>query len=283
MGSVQHGVIISGDDAVRRQLTPDHELTIGRGRGCGLRIAHEPEDDHVSRLAATLRVLSDCVLVRNESTSKLLLLRPLSGSERPIEPGAATTSLPHRQFAVVVTGRFGREYLIQVDARGLPAPTRVPVEEIGPDSTPTVVSPPIVLTPAQRRLLAALCEPLLVASGTQAIAATYRQVGLRVGRQPGYVRNVFKQIRERLDSHGVPGLVSRDRQESYEDFRLALAMWAIRSGTITRVDLLDLDRTGSDGADAGIVEADAADQDEGDDGDEPAPQPGSRPDRDVRA
>jgi hypothetical protein len=224
-------------DADRHLLFPERELTLGRGRACDLRIAHDPEDDHVSRLAATLRALSDCVLVRNESTSKVLILRPVTGSERAIEPGEATTSLPHRQFAIVITGRFGREYTVQVDARGLPIPTHLPVEEIAPDSTPTVISPPIVLTPAQRRLLTALCEPLLIGSGTQATAATYRQVGVRVGRQPGYVRNVFKQIRERLDSHGVPGLVSRDRRDVYEDFRLPLAMWAIRSGTITEADL----------------------------------------------
>jgi hypothetical protein len=233
MGSVS----IVSVDAERRLLAPEHQLTVGRGRACDLRIAFDPEDDHVSRLAATLRALDDCVLVRNESSSKLLILRPLTGSERPIEPGGATTSLPHRQFSLVVTGRFGREYAVQVDARGLAAPIRLPVEEIGPDSAPTVVSPPIVLTPAQRRLLTALCEPLLVGSGAAAAAATYRQVGLRVGRQPGYVRNVFKQIREKLDSHGIPGLVSRDRQDVYEDFRLPLAMWAIRSGTITPADL----------------------------------------------
>jgi hypothetical protein len=255
MGSVS----IFSPDAERRILGSDHQLTVGRGRACDLRIAHDPEDDYVSRLAVTVQALSDCVLVRNESTSKLLILRPLTGSEREIEPGEATTSLPHRQFAIILTGRFGREYTVQVDARGLPEPTQLPIEELAPDSAPTLVSPPIVLTPAQRRLLTALCEPLLIGSGPQASAATYRQVGLRVGRQPGYVRNVFKQIREKLDSHGVPGLVSRNRRDVYEDFRLPLAMWAIRSGTITEADLagdLESERPGSSADVAADPEAD---------------------------
>ncbi|GLY16054.1 hypothetical protein Kisp01_30690 [Kineosporia sp. NBRC 101677] len=220
----------------RRAARPGQEVTVGRSRTCDLRVAHEPEDDHVSRHTATLRVLADCVLIRNVSSSKLLTLRPHTGAARTVEPGAATTSLPWRQFDVVVTGRFGREYVVQVDARGLP-PSRPETEE-ETDSSPTVVVPPIMLTPAQRRLLTALCEPLLTRSGPEASAATYRQVAERVGRRPGYVRNVFKQVREKLDSHGVPGLVSRERPDAAEDFRLPLAMWAIRSGTITRADLV---------------------------------------------
>ncbi|MBT0769683.1 hypothetical protein KIH74_12165 [Kineosporia sp. J2-2] len=220
---------------VRRAVPPGQEVTVGRSRACDLRVAFEPEDDHVSRHSATLRVLADCVLIRNVSSSKLISLRPLTGAARTVEPGAATTSLPWRQFDVVITGRFGRDYVVHVDARGLP-PSSTALEEES-DSSPTVVVPPIMLTPAQRRLLTALCEPLLTRSGTQASAATYRQVAERVGRRPGYVRNVFKQVREKLDSHGVPGLVSRERPDAAEDFRLPLAMWAIRSGTITHADL----------------------------------------------
>jgi hypothetical protein len=221
---------------VRRAVPPGQEVTVGRSRACDLRIAYEPEDDHVSRHTATLRVMADCVLIRNASSSKLITLRPPTGAARTIEPGAATTSLPWRQFDVVITGRFGRDYVVHVDARGLP-PSRSELEEEESDSSPTVVVPPIVLTPAQRRLLTALCEPLLTRSGQEASAATYRQVAERVGRRPGYVRNVFKQVREKLDSHGVPGLVSRERPDAAEDFRLPLAMWAIRSGTITHADL----------------------------------------------
>jgi hypothetical protein len=223
----------------RRLLVLDHEITIGRGRGCDLRIADDPMDDHVSRLAATLRALEDCVLIRNESTSKQITLRPLVGIERQIGPREATTSLPHLQFSVVVTGRFGTEYAVHVDVRGLaPGPRR-----LGPDGkTPTTAnSPGVGLTPAQRRLLAALCEPLLTRAGPHASPATYRQIGQRVGLRPGYVRNVLKQLREQLASQGVAAMVTFRIDQVHEDFRLPLAMWALHSGTITAADLPGLD------------------------------------------
>lgn len=226
-------------DGDHRLLVLDHEITIGRGRTCDLRIADDPVDDHVSRLAATLRALEDCLLVRNESTSKQIALRPLVGSERLIGPQEATTSLPHPQFSVVVTGRFGTEYAVHVDVRGLaPAPRRP-----GPDpmTADTVSAPPINLTPAQRRLLTALCEPLLTRAGPHASPATYRQIGQRVSRRPGYVRNVLKQVRELLAGEGVASMVAFRVDQVHEDFRLPLAMWAIHSGTVTAADLPGLD------------------------------------------
>jgi hypothetical protein len=223
----------------RRLLALDQELTIGRGRSCDLRIAHDPEDDHVSRLAATLRTLEDCVLVRNESATKQLALRPLVGSERTIGPGGATTSLPHLQFFLVATGRFGTEYAVHVDVRDLaPYPHRADVDP----STPTTVSvPPISPTPAQRRLLAALCEPLLTRTGPRASPATYREIGQRVGRRPGYVRNVLRRLREQLAAQGVAAMVTYNVDQVPEDFRLPLATWAIHSGTITAADVSGLD------------------------------------------
>jgi hypothetical protein len=223
----------------RRLLVLDHEITIGRGRTCDLRVADNPMDDHVSRLAATLRALEDCVLVRNESASKQIALRPLIGTERLIGPREATTSLPHPQFSVVVTGRFGCEYAVHVDLRGMAPGPRRP----GPDpQTPTTVSsPPIRLTPAQRRLLTALCEPLLTLAGPHASPATYRQIGQRVGLRPGYVRNVLKQLREQLAGQGVAAMVTFRVDRVNEDFRMPLAMWAIHSGIITVADLAGLD------------------------------------------
>jgi hypothetical protein len=223
----------------RRLLVLDHEITIGRARSCDLRIADNPMDDHVSRLAATLRALEDCVLIRNESTSKQISLRPLVGTERPIGPREATTSLPHLQFSVVVIGKFGTEYAIHVDVRGLaPGPRRPGLDAQTPK---TVSSPAANLTPAQRRLLAALCEPLLTRAGPHASPATYRQIGQRVGLRPGYVRNVLKQLREQLAGQGVAAMVAFRIDQVHEDFRLPLAMWALHSGTITAADLPGLD------------------------------------------
>jgi hypothetical protein len=95
-----------------------------------------------------------------------------------------------------------------------------------------------LLSPAQYRLLVALCEPVLRPAAGDARPATYRQVGEVLGRQPGYVRNAFRQIRETLAGAGVPGLVQDDeRIGAEEDFRLPLARWAVRTGTVTVADL----------------------------------------------
>jgi hypothetical protein len=232
-----YAVISFGSE--RQILILDEELTIGRGQSCGIRIAHDPSDDHVSRVTATLRTLDDCVLVRNESTTKQLALRPLIGGERMIEPGAATTSLPYPEFFVVAIGRFGSEYAVHVDVRDL-APHAHQVDA-DPNTPTTVSAPPLSLTGPQRRLLAALCEPLLTRTGPRASPPTYRQIGQRVGQRPGYVRNVLKRLREQLAAQGVASMVAYQVQKGPEDFRLPLAMWAIHTGTITATDVNALD------------------------------------------
>lgn len=223
--------------SVRRILPLGKEITIGRGAGAGIRIADQPVDEHVSRLSASLRTLQDCVLVQNRSSSKQLVLRPLVGAERPVEPGAASTSMPFTEFFVVVTGRFGREYSVHVDVRdlspNLPRPVVDPLE--------TVDGVPIDLSPQQRQLLAALCEPLLTRTGARATPATYREVATRVGKSPGHARTVLRRLREELASQGVASLVAYNLEKVYEDFRPALARWAINSGTITVADVRALD------------------------------------------
>jgi hypothetical protein len=235
--ALPYAVISFGTD--RRLLVLGRELTVGRGQACDLRIADNPSDDHVSRLAATVRTLDDCVLVRNESGSKQLALRPLVGKERLIGPREATTSLPYLEFFLIATGRFGTEYAVHVDVRDLAADPPL----VGSDQeTPTTVSAPaITLTEVQRQLLAALCEPLLTKTGPRASPATYRQIGVRVGRRPDYVRGVLKRLREQLAAQGVAALVAFSLDQVSEDFRLPLAMWAIHSGTITAEDLVRLD------------------------------------------
>ena len=223
----------------RRLLVVGHELTIGRGTNCDLRIAHNPEDDHVSRLAATVRTLDDCVLVRNESATKELALRPLVGAERKIGPRGATTSLPHSQFFLVATGRFGAEYAVHVDVRDLMPDYQRP--DVDSNTPATVSASPVTPTPAQRLLLAALCEPMLTRTGPRALPATYREIGQRVGRRPGYVRNVLRRLREQLAAQGVAAMVTYSVDRVSEDFRLPLATWAIHSGTITVADLSGLD------------------------------------------
>lgn len=229
-----------GHGVDRRMLSLGQELTIGRGTGAGLRIAHQPPDEHVSRLTASLRVLPDCVLVQNRSARKHIALRPLIGTERLLEPGAATTSMPHSEFFVVATGRFGREYSVYVDVRDLTPEQPRPVV----DPLETMDGFPIELSPQQRQLLAALCEPVLTRTGVHAAPATYRQVAQRVGKSPSHVRTVLRRLREELAVQGVAALVAYNLEKVCEDFRPALARWAINSGTITVVDVQQLDAPG---------------------------------------
>jgi len=224
--------------ADRRMLSLGQEITIGRGTGSGIRIAHQPPDEHVSRLTASLRILNDCVLVQNRSTRKHIALRPLVGSERLLEPGAATTSMPHSEFFVVAVGRFGREYSVHVDVRDLTPE----LPRLVADPLETMDGLPIELAAGQRVLLAALCEPLLTRTGTHAAApATYRQVADRVGKSPGHVRSVLRRLRGQLAAQGVAALVAFNLEKVHEDFRPALARWAINSGSITVADVQALD------------------------------------------
>jgi len=210
-------------------------LTIGRSRSCTIQL---PADDHLSRVAALLRVLEDCVLIRNESRRKPLVLRPPVGEDRVIEPGAATTSLPFGRFELILVGRD--VVAVGVDVTRL---ARQPDRLAPTTRAPATAAEPIVLTGAQRRVLVALCAPMLTESGPRAQPATYAQIGQRLGRQPQYIRNIVKSLRESLSGYGVEGLTRDDSDSSHDDFRWALARWAIRSGWVSADDV--------DGADGG--------------------------------
>jgi hypothetical protein len=193
-----------------------------------------PDDDHLSRRAGSLRILDDCVLVRNESSRKPLVLRPPFGEDRVIESGAAITSLPYQTFDVLLTGTGGRVATIRVDAARLTPP---PYTGDTATTGPATRIEPIVLTGAQQRVLRALCSPLLCRSGAIAAPATYAEIGQCLGRQPQYIRNVVKSLRETLAGYGVEGLVRSGGDAAHEDFRWELARWAIRSGWVTTADL----------------------------------------------
>ena len=205
----------------------DGELSFGRGVDVDGRLADDPPDLQVSRRAGQLRCLADSVLVINLSSRGVLRLSAPGALTRDIGPGEAITSEPHRVFEVVVVGEYGQGYLLGVDARQLPAPAAGPGDE--PDGTATMLTAPYDLTPSQRRVLAALCAPLLAPGGSQSNAASAREIGLALDLSPNYVRNVLKEIREQLTAYGVPGLVS-DPPQPGEDFRQPLALWAIRYG-----------------------------------------------------
>jgi hypothetical protein len=228
--------VLIGFAGRRWTVPPGGELTFGRGTDRDIRFGYEPLDEHVSRLAGTLAADTAHVVVRNESASRPLLLQ-VPGSEREIEPGEAVTLPRSRDFAVIVVGGYGTRYELSVLTGRVGEPERPP-ERDEPGSPPTVAAGPASLTGAQRRLLVALCEPLLRPSGRDAAPATYRQIGERLGRQPGYVRNVLKELRESLAGAGVPGLLPDDDRDAAYDFRRPLAAWAIRTGAVGAADLL---------------------------------------------
>jgi hypothetical protein len=205
-------------------------VTIGRSRTCHI---HLPDDAHLSRRAGALRILDDCVMVHNESQRKPLVIRPPTGEDRVVEPGAATTSLPFQRFDLLLVGSGGLVVSIHIDAARLTPDTCVndPLT-----STPETKSEPIMLSGTQRKVLLALCAPLLTPSGPMAVPATYAQIGQRLGLQPQYIRNVMKSLRETLSGHGVPGLIRDEHNASHDDFRLALARWAIRGGWVKAED-----------------------------------------------
>ncbi|MER5643712.1 hypothetical protein [Streptosporangium sp. NPDC002524] len=223
-------------------------LTMGRSRACDV---HLPDDEHLSRRAGSLLVLNDCVLVRNDSRHKPLVIRPPSGEDRVVEPGAAMTSLPFMVFSVVFTGRGGSTVTVRVDARSVtPSAGHHPGEVV--TRAPETVTSPIVFTRVQRIVIAALCEPLLRRTGPRAVPATYAQIGRRLGRRPQYIRNVVKSLRESLAGHGVPGMTMDDEQAVHDDFRWALARWAMRSAVVGAEDLDDLPSDPEAGEDDGI-------------------------------
>jgi hypothetical protein len=215
--------------------------TVGRSQTSTVRL---PEDDYLSRRAASLTVLDDCVLIRNTSQRKPLAVRPPFGEDRVVEPGAATTSLPHRHFDLVFLGRAGNVVAVQVHAGRLAAPPEDrPSAAEPPTRSKATAAEPIVMTPAQRRVLTALCASLLTGTGGGAVPATYTQIGDRLGLRPQYVRNVIKSLREVLAGHGVSGLTRDCGEGPADDFRGALARWAIRNGQVTMDDVVGDDGT----------------------------------------
>lgn len=216
-------------------VEPGDVVTFGRDRGSTVVL---PDDRHISRRAGSLHVLDDFVLVRNTSTTKPIVLRPAVGEDRIIEPGGATASLPWQEFSIVIGGAADLAVVLDVDVRGLLGPVEATSVQ-SPPIAPTLTSP-VEISPAQRRVLAALCAPLLTSSGPHAAPATYAQVADRLDLRPQYVRNVIRTLREKLSGHGVPGLVAEHGEAPSDDYRWALARWAIRNRWITMDDVAAL-------------------------------------------
>jgi hypothetical protein len=220
-----------------RQLARGDAATFGRGRDCTIRL---PNDSHISRTAGSLTVLEDCVLIRNHSDTKPFVIRPVVGEDHVVEPGSAVTSLPHRQLQIVVAGMAGTTNVLDLDVSGLTAAVRP--SGITPSASDVVTTTaPFPLTPAQRRVVEALCAPMLERRGADVAPATYQQIGTALGLSPQYVRNVIQTVRETLTGHGVPDLVTDDPTRPGADFRWSLARYAIRNRWISTTPVKDRD------------------------------------------
>ncbi|MEU9396333.1 hypothetical protein AB0D86_40840 [Streptomyces sp. NPDC048324] len=225
-------------------MQPGDILTFGRGAERDIRFAYDPQDDFVSRQAGSLIALKDGVLVRNDSRTQGLILQAFPGPEIPVGPRMAVGTMPYEQVRLVVPGRHGSRYALLLDMRGLQA-WRQQQASTGPaDTRPAGVVPTRAqatkITARELRLLAALCEPLLLLAGEEAAAATYRQIADRVGGTPASVRTCLDALRNRLtDDDGIPGLRSDDPPGGTraDAFGPALAQWALTSGTVTIEDL----------------------------------------------
>jgi hypothetical protein len=205
------------------RLVSGGALTFGRGPDVDIKVAHDPPDLRVSRHTGTFRHLVDTVLIINASSRGMLTLMADRAVTREISAGEAISCDPHRKFRVCVIGEYGLTYDLHVDASSLPGHESGDRPQGG---VGTVLFTRYDLTPGQRRVLSALCAPLL-AGGTR--SATAREIAKRLNLKPNYVRNVLKDTRERLATQGVPGLLGEDNPHAVEALRHALAQWAIRN------------------------------------------------------
>jgi hypothetical protein len=223
-------------------------LTFGRGSDRDIRFAYDPVDDFVSHEAGTLIAVDGGLLVRNDSRTQSMSLIAFPGPQQQIGPGMVIGTMPHTRLRLDVPGRHGAIYTIHLDLRELlessgqaaspDVPRPLSLGTVPGDRLPTRSSPG-TLTPRERRILAALCEPLLIFAGPDAVAASYGEIARRTGGTRDAVRITLNNLRNRLtDSDGIPGLRHEgDSRVSGGDYRAALARWALDSGTITADDL----------------------------------------------
>lgn len=223
--SLPDGMVRVHHHGTGRQLVRGDTLTFGRGADCTVTL---PNDSHISRMAGSVTVLEDCVLIRNHSATKPFVLRPVAGEDHVVEPGGAVTSLPHRRIQIVVAGMAGTTVHLDLDVSGVTAAADPP--GVVPSTSEVVTTTaPFPLTPAQRKVVEALCAPMLNRRGADAAPATYQQMGKTLNLSPQYVRNVIQTVRETLTGHGVPDLVTDDPTRPGADFRWSLARYAIRN------------------------------------------------------
>jgi hypothetical protein len=230
------------------ELGVGSSLTFGRSDDSDIVIPDQAEDLLVSRRAGRLTAVEEGLLVKNESARNSIYLQGIPGAEFEIKPLMTLGTMPFSRCRLVVFGSQAARYVLDITcgvAEGGPAGGPGVGGRAGADVPTTFGYQRLDLPAAQRRYLAALCEPMLTRVGARTAPATYREIAERCGVSPRTVRNSLDALRQMLSAeYGIPGLMhSTDSPEALGavNFLAALAAWAVHSGTINRDDLEALD------------------------------------------
>jgi len=205
------------------------EVRLGRADGCAIHVGvagddGAPEDLGVSRNAATVSVRDGRLWVRNDSASQPVYLVPDTGPTRVLEAMDEIASLPTPRVTIQFRGRIRtHDVLVELDrTRDTPV--------IGTPHEGRATQYLLEFTKAERRILTALCEPLLVDRGDRAKPASYAQAAERVFLSRSRVENCASDLVRKFASTGVPNLEGPDAKDN-------LCRYAVRSGSITKADL----------------------------------------------
>lgn len=239
-------VLYAEPSGQRAERAPESELYVpqggkvafGRGSQRAIRLGHDWEPDSVdpaeredlrlSRHAGLLEREGNRFTVTNTSSSQLLqVLTPNNMLER-VRPGGIYRLQPGAN-AIVQYGKHAEwhlEVMVNLEAHLLTPPDNqdTPTENLGDYLWQR-------LTPAQRRALFSLCEPLL-ASPTGRRRTPLEVSGI-LGVAQKTVYNSLYDIRLLYTEQQVPGL-RRDTDSDAKDFQTPLAHWAVDHGVVTQ-------------------------------------------------
>ena len=232
------------------RLDTGSSVTFGRSGDCDIVIPRQGKDLLVSRRAGRLTAVDGGLLLSNESMRNSVFMRAIPGPEIEIKPLTTVGTMPFSRCRIVIFGSDTARYVLEITCgigEGSSA-SKALLSETGATGEPTTFGYWRMDIPdAQRRYLAALCEPILTGVGARTAPATYNEIAQRCGVSRKTVRNSLDALRQQLSSEcGIPGLVhlSDSNQEApgTTNFLSALAAWAVHSGTITLNDLEAIDR-----------------------------------------
>lgn len=220
------------------RIEEGESVVVGRRSTCDVRVGSPepgPEDLGISRRAATVSLAQGRMWVTNDSTSQAVTVCPATGATHILDGRGDTVSLTDAELDLIIEGRV-LTYRISIERSYVPKPD---VEDEPPTEAPPTQSA-LPLSERERRVLTAICEPLLVSSTRNGRPATYGEASARLHLAKHTVKNQMDALREKLICLGVPGISGADAKD-------ALARYAVRCGSVTRADLGLLD-PGSDQA-----------------------------------